>query len=222
MIGKKSGKIFKYSLRICLILGIGLTVLSGCASAKIKKVKKWHDQGIYDEVIKSDIDCNDGSKGCFQIKYIRADSYYHLGEFSEASGYSLQAIERISDNIPQENVRDVYILRSNILSEQYKGTNEDIKKQYFLYEQERVLDKAIEANHSIMQVKMNQEIQYDLQMELADVLLLEMDYSGNEDIERLHQKIHELAKDLNAAYTNVDYGKYYSLYADFKYVIPEI
>ena len=63
---------------------------------------------------------------------------------------------------------------------------------------------------------------YDLQMELADVLLLEMDYSGNEDIERLHQKIHELAKDLNAAYTNVDYGKYYSLYADFKYVIPEI
>jgi tetratricopeptide (TPR) repeat protein len=222
MFGIKLLTIFKHSLKICLILGIGLTTLSGCASAKMKKVKKWYDQGIYDEVVKSDIDCNDVSKKCFQLKYIRADSYYHLGDFAEASGYSLQAIEMISDNIPQENVRDAYILRSNILSEQYKRTNEDIKKQYFLYEKERVLDKAIETNHSIRQVKMNKEIQNDLQMQLADVLLLEMDYSSSEDIERLHRKVHKLAKGLEAVFKNVGYGKYYSLYAEFKYVIPEI
>ncbi len=199
-----------------------LTLMYSCMPSRLKKLKLWHQNGEYEQVVQSPIDCIDQSPECFEIKLIRADSYYRLGKFGEAYVYIKDALHRVSPKISRTDLITAYTLYSEVLFEKAKQTDEFLPKRNFVNQLLRNVEIALKENASLKageQAKKNQELLTRLQ---AEALLMKMDLVEPDSLIEMYQKLQTVADKLEELFPGEGYREYYRLRGEFKWLLPEL
>jgi len=212
-----------YALLIAVFLfSLANFFVSGCATTKLKKIKALHESGKYQDVIKPDNNCTGNSAECFQIKLLRADSYYRLGDYSQSLRDVNEAINKISPEIPRDNVETVYALRANLLFEQLKSTDDFEKKKTLVHSLERDLNQALATSEELPaseQKEINERKLYLLQ---AETLLMKMDLVEIDSLGIVYGHLQEVAATLGKLTEGEGYEQYYSLRGKFKDIQPQV
>lgn len=195
---------------------------SGCAPSKLKRIEKDYREGTYQKVIQSDIDCSDFSPECFKIKFIRADSYFTMVDLKQAIFYSQEAVDRISVDISMEDIYQLYILRTRILSMQFSVANDLDEKINIAEQLETDLKIALRINSRLPSTNNYMEQRDRLHILLAETLIDKMDRIYSESFEGLYQELIEVIEDFGENLSQRGQRQYYLLRAKFAYILPEI
>lgn len=207
---------------IILTLFSSVIVQWGCAPSRLKKIETLYEQGSYQEIVKSNIDCSEQTKNCFHIKFIRADSYYRLDNLEKASRFSQEAIDRIPSKVKMDEVNKLYVLRSHILFDQITLKESGDSNSNMLNELESALNIALETNANL-----SSDLQYTRQEEeltllLAETLLRKMEAPNPVHLRALYDKLIEIAGNFGKQMIDEGYGQYYTLQAEFRAILPEV
>jgi hypothetical protein len=210
------------SLLIILVLGVIVLVQWGCAPSRLKKIETLYEQGIYQEIVKLDVDCSELTQECFHIKFIRADSYYRLEDLEEASRYSQEAIDRIPSKVKMEEVNKLYVLRSHILFDQITLKESIDSKSNMLDELESSLNIALETNAKLLPDSLYIQQEEELTLLLAETILQKMEDINLVNLRELHEKLIEVAGIFGKQMVDKGYRQYYMLQAEFRAILPEV
>ncbi len=196
--------------------------LSGCATSKLKRIEKDYEEGTYQKVIQSEIDCSDFSPECFKIKFIRADSYFEMADLKQAKFYSQEAVDRISFDISMEDIYQLYILRTRILSKQVNVVDDLDEKLNVAEQLETDIKIALRINSRLPSTNKYMEQRDKLHILLTETLIDKMDRIYPEGFEELYQELIEVIEDFGENLSQSGQRQYYALQARFEYILPEI
>ncbi len=212
----------KNFLTFFILIMVLYLFFSGCAPSKLKRIEKDYREGTYQKVIQSDIDCSDFSPECFKIKFIRADSYFKMVDLKQAIFYSQEAVDRISVDISMEDIYQLYILRTRILSMQFSVANDLDEKINIAEQLENDLKIALRINSRLPSTNNYMEQRDRLHILLAETLIDKMDRIYSESFEGLYQELIEVIEDFGENLSQRGQRQYYLLRAKFAYILPEI
>ncbi len=212
----------KNFLTFFILIMVLYLFFSGCAPSKLKRIEKDYREGTYQKVIQSDIDCSDFSPECFKIKFIRADSYFKMVDLKQAIFYSQEAVDRISVDISMEDIYQLYILRTRILSMQFSVANDLDEKINIAEQLETDLKIALRINSRLPSTNNYMEQRDRLHILLAETLIDKMDRIYSESFEGLYQELIEVIEDFGENLSQRGQRQYYLLRAKFAYILPEI
>jgi len=212
----------KNILTFFILITVLYLFLLGCATSKLKRIEKDYREGMYQNVIQSEIDCSDFSPECFKIKFIRADSYLEMADIKQAMFYSQEAVDRISVDISMEDIYQLYILRTRILSKQV-NVADNLDKNVNIAEQlETDIKIALRINSRLPSNNNYMEERDKLHMLLAETLIDKMDRIYPEGFEELYQELIEVIEDFGENLSQSGQRQYYVLQARLAYILPEI
>ncbi len=196
--------------------------LSGCMPSRLKKLKTWHQNGLYEQVVQSKIDCIDASPECFEIKLIRADSYYRLEKYDQAYVYVKDALERASAKVDPSDLVSAYTLYSELLFEKAKKTDQFVQKRHFVNQLLTNVEQALQVNAAFTSTPQGKETQKTLVQLKAEALLMKMDLVEPDSLDSFYQQLCQTADELETYFPDQGYRKYYCLRGEFKQLLPEL
>ncbi|MEJ2635250.1 MAG: hypothetical protein P8184_08160 [Calditrichia bacterium] len=224
MTSSRDDKIRAIKMGVLLIASIALINLfiSGCAGTRLKTIKKLYEEDKYKEVVDSDIDCSNSSEKCFQIKLIRAESFYRLGDNKNALINSREAIHRLKPGISSLDVRRLYSLEASILFREYELSNDYHRKKILAENIWQDLDRALMANKEIPNRKRNEEKDLNLHLFAAEAVILNMDYVRQDSLDSLFDRLSVISARLGELAPEQGYEEFYLLQGRFGVILPEI
>jgi len=202
-------------------VGIIFLLLLGCAS-KLKKLEDMQARGSDREIAESDIDCIDNSENCFKIKLIRADSYLKMNNVDRAALYSEEAIDRITDGIPRQDVLQAYLINTSALQEQLKFASFIDLKQDLIKQIDGRLSSAEDLLKALPQNEKYREIERNVLLQKIENLFLEMDISDQSYLESIYQRLMKAVESFKKVEPDTSYISYFTLKAEYKSLRPEI
>jgi hypothetical protein len=146
------------------------------------------------------------------------ESYVQLGDWRNALLRSREAIDRITAEIPLNQVNRLYLLNTELILENFSelGTRD---------EQILQLRKLISDLHeviSINQDSVNSQKVSEYQLLLTQTLLLKMDLFEGKNLDIIHEDVLDVISGYDEDLKSSGYDKYYKLHADLKLYLPEI
>ena len=215
-IGLRLGRVF------CYFLLTGVIVMLGCASSKYRDVKKLHDDGEYQELIHSSMDCSDFSAGCFQLKLLQADSHYQLGNLEEALNYSQQALDRQDQVKDIKSINQLHLLRANIIFELLSEIQEPAARWQVLHQLETQLKLTLDRNGGTTRDSLLLSQRRELMRWLEETLLGKMDLAEVKDLEPLFLEVKVWTQRFPENMQSEGYATYYLLQGELKSILPQV
>jgi hypothetical protein len=200
----------------------GVILLLGCASTKYREAKKLHDDGEYQELIQSSMDCSDLSASCFQIKLLQADSHYQLGNLEEALKYSQEALDRQDQVKDLKSINQLHLLRANIIFELLSEIPEPPARWQVLHHLETQLKLTLDRNSSATRDSLLISQAWELRQWLVETLLAKMDLAEVKDLEPLYQEITGWCQNFPEEIQSKGYVSYYLLQGELKSILPQV
>lgn len=197
-------------------------LLSGCASSKLKKVEENYEQGFYDNVIHSKVDCSDSSPRCFKIKLIKADSYYQLNDLSGALQYADEAVDRVSNRISMKDINKLYVLRARLLSQKLSSIDNQGERIEVSQKLESDIVVAFQTNERLPALESYHQQREQLLFLWAEVLLEKMGWVSSGSLKDTYQDFIDVVNKFDENLSKKGYKQYYLWWGEFKYLQPEI
>ena len=214
--GLRLGRVF------CYFLLTGVIVMLGCASSKYRDVKKLHDEGEYQELIQTSMDCSDLSASCFQIKLLQADSHYQLGNLEEALNYSQQALDRQDQVKDIKSINQLHLLRANIIFELLSEIQEPAARWQVLHQLETQLKLTLDRNGGTTRDSLLLSQRRELMRWLEETLLGKMDLAEVKDLEPLFLEVKVWTQRFPENMQSEGYATYYLLQGELKSILPQV
>ncbi|GAB4364682.1 MAG: hypothetical protein Kow0042_03460 [Calditrichia bacterium] len=208
---------FLSSSFVCFLLFI-LT----CASSNLSRLERLHNKEQYQEIIRAGIDCDNSDPSCFTIKYILADSYFHIGDTRTALQYVQDALLRVSPQIPEDAKLMAYLLKADILFEESKNIFDFELKRKLTKRVEEALHKLIKTGKELPLSGKKLDSMFRAHSLLAEVILIQMDLTPADSLEWKYQEMGEVIAELKKYSFGEGYDIYYDLIAKFKLVLPQV
>lgn len=205
-----------------LFFGSAIMILFSCAANTYKKVKNLHDSGEYQQLAQSDLDCNDFSRKCFQIKLLLADSQFRLGNLELALRFSEQALERQHKEHDLHDLYYLHLLRTEIISRllpqiDLVSFRLDILKNLGSELLEALEHDGFDVNDTILVSWRN-----ELMVKLGEIFLYQMDWMEQEELERYFKAVKDLTQRFPIGLREEGYEKYFLLQGEFKLLLPQL
>jgi tetratricopeptide (TPR) repeat protein len=200
----------------------GVLLMLGCASVKYKEVKELYDNGDFEQVIQSSMDCSDFSANCFHIKLLQADSHYQLGNLGKALKYSQEALARQDKVNDLKTINQLHLLRARIIFELLPEVQEAPSKLQVLDQLETQLKQTLEWNAGSSRDSLLLSQRQELMQWLGETFLAEMDLTNEENLGSFLQEIEEWTKKFPAKMQSEGYAKYYLLQGELKSILPQV
>jgi len=195
-----------------------IIVFVGCAASKYQKAETLYAEDAFEQLIDSNFECQDTSISCFRLKYLQMESYIQLGDWQSAIIRSREAIDRITPDIPLDQINRVYLLETELVFEKFLGLGGWQEKTSRLRTLESDLYRAIALNRDSANLAKVSEYQ----LLLTRTLLLKMDFYESRNLEIIHEDIVKVISDYDEQLKSQGYDEYYRLQADLKLYLPEI
>lgn len=216
---------FQFSKTVCLLifwLICFYMIVSRCASSKLKNVEENYEQGFYDNVIHSKVDCSDSSPRCFKIKLIKADSYYQLNDLSSALQYADEAVDRISNRISMKDINKLYVLRARLLSQKLSLIDDQAERIEVSQRLESDIMVAFQTNERLPALDSCYQQREQLLFLWAEVLLEKMGWVSSGALMDTHQDFKDVVNKFDESLSKNGYKQYYLWRGEFRYLQPEI
>lgn len=219
---QRKSQFFKTVYPLIFLLICFYTLFSGCASSKLKKVEENYEQGFYDDVIHSKVDCSDSSPKCFKIKLIKADSYYQLNDISRALLYADEAVDRVSNRISMKDINKLYVLRVRLLSQKLLLIDDRAERIEVSQKLESDIIIAFQTNERLSALDSYNQQREQLLFLWAEVLLEKMGWVSSGSLKDTYQDFIDVVNKFDESLSKNRYKQYYLWRGEFKYLQPEI
>jgi len=205
-----------------LLFYSAILIFFSCASNKYKKVKDLYDSQEYQQLVQSDLDCNDFSRRCFQIKLLLADSQFRLGNVEHALRFSEQALERQHKENDLHDLYYLHLLRTEIIFKLLPEIGQVSVRCEVLKNLGNELLEAIEHHgfdrkDTVLVFRRN-----ELMVKLGEIYLYQMDWMEQEELERYFEAIKNLTQRFPSELRDEGYEKYFLLQGEFKLLLPQL
>ncbi len=205
-----------------LLFCSAITILFSCAASNYKKVKDLYDSQEYQQLARSDLDCNDFSRSCFQIKLLLADSQFRLGNLEHALRFSEQALERQHKENDLHNLYYLHLLRTEIIFKLLPEISQVSSRHDVLKNLENELSEALEHNGFDMRDTVLVSRRNELMVKLGEIYLYQMDWIEQGGLERYVEAIKDLTQRFPSELRKEGYEKYFLLQGEFKLLLPQL
>jgi hypothetical protein len=196
--------------------------LARCAPSQFKKLRTSYDAGDYEQVIQSDVVCGERSATCFQIAYLKAESYYHLDDPNSALKYSAQATALIPSNLSVSQANEAFLLQGKLALLIYPGVNGWENRTSFLRDVESSLKLGIEKNRLAGKTDKTTLQSDSLKILLAEVLLHKMDLYSDSNLDIQFDQLVDVISSLSPQQIQEGIQKYYFLQGEIKKIMPQV
>jgi hypothetical protein len=196
--------------------------LAGCAPSRFKKLQASYDAGEYERVTQSDITCGERSVPCFQIAYLKAESYYQLDDLNNALKYSAQATALIPSNLSVSQANEAFLLQGKLALLVYPGVHGWENRTSFLRDVESSLKIGIEKNRLVGKTDKTILQSDSLKILLAEILLHKMDLYSDSNLDIQYDQLMAVISSLSPQLIQDGIQKYYFLQGELKKIMPQV
>ncbi len=196
--------------------------LAGCASSQLKKLKASYDVGDYEQVIQSQLDCREQSISCFEIAYLKAESYYHLDDLNNALNYATDATQLIPGNLPLFRANEASLLRAKVALAVYLTIHDWDNRTAFLREVESALQTGIEKNRAGDKSHAESGQLDTLNLLMAETVLHKMDLYSDSNLDIQFNHLLEVISFFSPNLIGEGVQKYYYLQGELKKIMPQV
>lgn len=199
-----------------------IMIFFSCGANKYKKVKDLYDRREYQQLAQSDLDCNDFSRRCFQIKLLLADSQFRLGHLEHALRFSEHALERQHKENDLHDLYYLHLLRTEIIFKLLPEIHQISSRQEVLKNLENELLEALEQDDFNMKDTVLVSRRNELMVKLGEIYLYQMDWIEPEGLERYFEALKDLTQRFPSELREEGYEKYFLLQGEFKLLLPQL
>lgn len=207
-------------VNFCLLLVV--LFLARCAPSQFKKLRASYDAGEYEQVTQSDVTCGERSVTCFQIAYLKSESYYRLNDLNNALKYSAQATALIPSNLSESKANEAFLLQGKLALLVYPGVHGWENRTSFLRDVESSLEVGIERNRMAGKTDETSRQSDSLKIILAEVLLHKMDLYSDSNLDIQFNQLVDLISSLSPQLIQEGVQKYFFLQAELKKIMPQV
>ncbi len=207
-------------LRAVAIFSLMLAL--GCATSRMKNIKTLYEQEDYQQVVDSDMECEDFSESCLELNYFKASSYFHLDRYEKAWFYSTKAIDIYQPDMGLSSLDRILLLRVELVWKLYPDLNEWENRTSLLRRLESDLQQGIRRNLERGKNGNNSENVNQLLISLADVLLEKMELYSDKNLDIHYERLKETVDLFGDELKEAGLDEYYLLEGRLRELMPRI
>ncbi|RQW08440.1 MAG: hypothetical protein EH225_00245, partial [Calditrichaeota bacterium] len=199
-----------------------ITALLGCASSGINNIKNWYEDGEYQQVVNSDIECEDVSESCFELNFLKSESFYHLEQAEDAWRYANRAIDSYSPDVGLTSLNRFLVFRGNLAIQLIRDLQEWENQTSLLRRVENEMQKGIQRNIEQGRLGQDSEEFNRLLIVYADILLEKMELYSDRNLDIQFDRLQETVNMFGSSLEEAGLDDYYLLEGELKNIMPQV